>query len=452
LKIKQINYRSAIKSSRILYRLTFCMLTLINFLPYRLLNSYIKNLVLSSGVSVDQYSYLHHKIIYLIPNLGPGGSERQLVNLVNNLTNDSLQNKNNISKIIIICFNLRGDMNDFYVSQLNPAIELIDISAKCRTHLFLKPNVFNIKFFWLGKKLIYLNRIKEIIKLEKPTVFHAWLDSPAVCGGIAAISRSVPRVILSSRSLNPKYFLANRFYLKSVYQALSKFSQVTFLNNSLAGAKSYEDWLGFKPGYIEVIPNGFDLHEFKSLRVQKESKDDHACKIIGGVMRFSHEKNLNLWISSAFLLVKMGIPVKFILIGDGPDRWKVQKKINDMNLSNIFELINPQINVYNSISKFDVLLLTSQYEGLPNVLIEAQLLGIPVVATNVGGTVETFSDEISGISVENNNAYKIANSLYRLISDSKTYFKFSENAVIQSNARFGIDDISHKYLNIYNKV
>ena len=103
-------------------------------------------------------------------------------------------------------------------------------------------------------------------------------------------------------------------------------------------------------------------------------------------------------------------------------------------------------------SKFDVLLLTSRIEGLPNVLIEAQLLGVPVVSTDCGGASETFINSSSGILVGNNNPELIADTLFLLASGREALSKYSVNATEQAAQRFDIDTIAQQYVDIYNKI
>jgi glycosyltransferase involved in cell wall biosynthesis len=233
---------------------------------------------------------------------------------------------------------------------------------------------------------------------------------------------------------------------------LSNYKQITFLNNSNAGALSYEKWLGIREGCIKVIYNGFEIEELKNFHSHRLKQIKSSNIIIGGVMRFSYEKNLDLWLQSAKILSQKAIPVKFVLIGDGPGLSRVERYIKKLELSKIVELIKSTSNVYDYMSKFDVLLLTSRTEGLPNVLIEAQLLGIPVISTKCGGAGETFVNKSSGILINNFDSKLIADSLYSLLSDKEMLATYSINAIDQAVPRFDIATIAQEYVNIYNKI
>ena len=94
---------------------------------------------------------------------------------------------------------------------------------------------------------------------------------------------------------------------------------------------------------------------------------------------------------------------------------------------------------------FDTFLLTSSIEGLPNVLIEAQSMGVPVVSTNAGGANETFLNSLTGILVDSQDVDEIAHAVCKVLQDSN----FKENAQQKGtefvHSRFGIEAM-HKQL------
>jgi glycosyltransferase involved in cell wall biosynthesis len=439
-------------SSVYVHEIILLIIKVSNYFLYRIFNRYIKQQINKYQYKTNDQNYFHNKIIYLIPSLGVGGAERQLINLINYLSKPLTLKKHEEFEILLVCFNHKTFLNDFYLSQLANNIRIIDLSEGVGFKLLIKELRKNKKYFWLGKNLIHYNRLEELVALEKPQILHAWLDTPSICGAIAGISNKVPNIILSTRSLNPSNFLSNRFYRKSVYQALSNYKQITFLNNSNAGAISYEKWLGLKKGYVKVIYNGFEIESLRTLHSNLIQKSKSSKIIIGGVMRFNYEKNLDLWIKVAKNLSEKSDLVNFVIIGDGPELSRVRRLIKKLELTKLVELVKPTNNIYSHMSKFDVLLLTSRIEGLPNVLIEAQLLGIPVVSTNCGGAIETFIDSSSGILVDNYNPKLIADTLFLLVSDREGLSRYSVNATEQAAQRFNIDTIAQQYVNIYNKI
>jgi glycosyltransferase involved in cell wall biosynthesis len=112
----------------------------------------------------------------------------------------------------------------------------------------------------------------------------------------------------------------------------------------------------------------------------------------------------------------------------------------------------PNSDVYQYMSQFDVLLLTSKFEGLPNVLIEAQLLGIPVISTNAGGAAETFKDNASGYLLNTRDPKEFAALIRRVANDETLALNLSNNAKKHARKMFEISRIMKEYLKIYSNI
>jgi glycosyltransferase involved in cell wall biosynthesis len=173
---------------------------------------------------------------------------------------------------------------------------------------------------------------------------------------------------------------------------------------------------------------------------------------VGGVMRFSNEKNITLWLKVAKLITQVNNKVKFQIIGDGPQRSKIQKMIKKYHLSGVVTIHSPTKDVYLKMINFDVFLQTSLIEGLPNSLIEAQLLGIPVVATNAGGSAEAFINKHSGFICPPGDAKSLSEAVLILLRDREMNSEFSINARKYSISKFDIENIALEYMNLYNTV
>jgi glycosyltransferase involved in cell wall biosynthesis len=140
------------------------------------------------------------------------------------------------------------------------------------------------------------------------------------------------------------------------------------------------------------------------------------------------------------------------LYGEGPAKAALIKKIKNNGLSQILSINGSTKNIYEAMRDFDIFLLTSKYEGLPNVLIEAQLLGIPVVATNAGGSAETFIPGETGFIITHRRPADIASQINFLINDIDRYTKFSIKAAIYAEKRFDIRFIGKQYTELFNTI
>ena len=100
-------------------------------------------------------------------------------------------------------------------------------------------------------------------------------------------------------------------------------------------------------------------------------------------------------------------------------------------------------------SKADLLMLSSDYEGLPMVILEAMSFGKPVVASNVGGISEIVRNDINGYAIEN-NAQQFAEKIQCILEDEKLYSKFSHNSLEIFQKELTIEKMVKGYMNIYN--
>ena len=250
-----------------------------------------------------------------------------------------------------------------------------------------------------------LNLVEEF-RSRRPSVVHAWQDATSIKAGIAAVIVGVPRIVLASRNVTPKNFTYYQDYMEPAYRALASVESVVFLNNSEAGASDYTNWLGLPRDRFAVIRNGVNLGYLK--RAEAEVVRDYRqslgipadAKVVGSVFRFWAEKRPMLWLRSAALLAQRYPELYFLIVGEGPMRKKMEAFISSNNLKGKVHLPGARTDVATPLSAMDVFLLTSEFEGTPNVVLEAQWLGLPVVATAAGGVDECLSTKTGRVVYE----------------------------------------------------
>ncbi|HPN67578.1 MAG TPA: glycosyltransferase [bacterium] len=135
--------------------------------------------------------------------------------------------------------------------------------------------------------------------------------------------------------------------------------------------------------------------------LQKITREVQAWKekkyrVIGTVANMFAPKNLGLLVKVAAQLVEADNKYHFVIVGDGPERQKIEKEIKSQNLNDFFTLTGQQDNCWLLIKQFDVFVLCSSKEGFPYILLEAGLAKVPIVASNVGGISELIIDKQTG--------------------------------------------------------
>jgi glycosyltransferase involved in cell wall biosynthesis len=278
----------------------------------------------------------------------------------------------------------------------------------------------------------------------RPEIVHAWLDWSNVRAGLAAALAGVPKVLVSGRNLNPSHFALYASYMDPAYRALAKCPNVVILNNSNAGAHDYADWIGIARDRIRVIRNGIDfgtrgrLSPAETAGLRRSHGIPEQAFVVGGVFRFAEEKRPLLWIDAAKLIADRIPGVDFVLFGTGYMRDEMEACIRAYGLVDRFSLPGVTDDVLSVMSMMDVFMLTSSGEGIPNVVLEAQWVGTPVVATNAGGTAEAVDPDVTGWILDDVSAQALAHRVHVLFTDRDLQQSVRKRGPALVRARFGV--------------
>jgi glycosyltransferase involved in cell wall biosynthesis len=380
------------------------------------------------------------RLVMVCGSLQPGGAERQLVNAVRGLA------RRGIRDITVLCAHLaprQPEAYDFFAPELAAAgivarqicrpsplyallpARLLEVAARLPTAL-----VCDAADLW-----------RELVSL-RPAVVHAWLDWSNIRAGIAAVLAGVPRIVLSGRNLNPSRFFFHEPVMRAAYRALLSQPGVVLVNNSLAGARDYADWLGVPAERIGVVYNAVDLptpDRNAALAERRRLGVPDEAPLIGSMFRFSPEKRPLLWVETAAAILAKRTDVIFALYGAGPMGAEIGARVAALGLERRVILPGLSGNALTALGAIDVFLLTSEAEGTPNTAIEAQWAGRPVVACAAGGVAEAFLPGETGILVSRADPEAIADSVLRLAADHAWRERIRSTGPSFVASRFGLD-------------
>ncbi len=358
------------------------------------------------------------RLVMVCGSLQPGGAERQLTNAVRGLA------RRGIRDITVLCAHLapgQPEAYDFFAPQLAAA----GVAARqiCRPSPLYAPLPAGLLAAAVGLPTALVcdaaDLWRELVSL-RPAVVHAWLDWSNIRAGIAAVLAGVPRIVLSGRNLNPSRFFFHEPAMRAAYRALLSQPGVVLLNNSLAGAQDYADWLGVEAERIGVVYNAVDLptpDRNAALAERRRIGAPDEALLVGSMFRFSPEKRPFLWLDTAAAILARRTDVIFVLYGAGPMRAEIGARIAALGLEGRVILPGLSGNALAALGAMDVFLLTSEAEGTPNTAIEAQWAGRPVVACTAGGVAEAFLPGETGILVPRADPEALADAVLRLASD-----------------------------------
>ena len=147
---------------------------------------------------------------------------------------------------------------------------------------------------------------------------------------------------------------------------------------------------GYMSGHVR-IPSADDVARFRAQFGWLE-----GAPVVGTVMRFVEQKDPDLWLDTAAEIAKARPEVRFLIAGYGELQDRIVRRIASLGLVDRVAMPGASTDVGLIYATLDVILLTSVIEGVPNVLIEAQACGRPVVALDVGGVSEAISQDRTG--------------------------------------------------------
>jgi glycosyltransferase involved in cell wall biosynthesis len=396
-----------------------------------------------------------NRFILVNAGLAAGGAERQIVNTLRGLKSRGFDDICLIGEYLH-----RSHGLDFYL----PILESVKIAACPPTNTIkIAEHGFQSVPTPLGDLLArlpgamaeeILNLVEEF-KSRRPAVVHAWQDSTSIKVGIAAAMAGVPRIVLASRNLTPINFGYYQEYMRPAYQALSELNNLTFLNNSFAGALDYCRWLDIPQGRFQVIRNGVDFSGLTRVDDSVVSTYRHSlgipqnAPVVGSIFRFWDEKRPMLWLKAARELAKLVPDAHFLLIGEGPMRKEMERFVRKIGLENKVHMPGARTDIATPLSSMTVFVLTSKFEGTPNVVLEAQWLGLPVVATDAGGTREAIEEGITGWCCNTPDAAEIAAKTKDVLSDGSLIRQLRQRGPCFVDRQFGMNNMIDRTLSLY---
>ena len=432
------------------------ILRLFSILPRPETLQFLENWMNSAKINKN---HVRGRILHVCGSLGPGGAERQMMLTVTGLAARSIKD------LFVLCDHLMPNHPSKFDFYLEPVIKSgVKIRQTIRTSAhpqdYETPIDAAEKLLMMDPHVGFIAGIadyyREILRL-KPEIVHVWLDYNAMRAGVAAILAGVPKIIVSGRNLNPKHFVIYVPYMDDIYRIMERRLNVTFLNNSRAGADDYAQWLSMNPTRFAVIRNGIDETAWTRAS-EKQIKNFRTtygipleAPLVGAMFRIAPEKDPVLWVRTAREILDQRPDCYFLMFGAGPLRNRVEKIAARLALGSRLIMPGVTADAATAFSAFDVMLMTSHAEGTPNVLIEAQAVGTPVVTTIAGGAAETLIPGQTGYVVQKRHPGLLADSVVRLLNNRDLRQRCLTEGPRFIRQRYGLERMINDTLRLYQR-
>jgi GalNAc-alpha-(1->4)-GalNAc-alpha-(1->3)-diNAcBac-PP-undecaprenol alpha-1,4-N-acetyl-D-galactosaminyltransferase len=363
------------------------------------------------------------KIILLISSMGSGGAERVASTLANAwaVRGDDV--------ILMPTFSGRGEC--FY--ELSPKVRLIYLAD-----LVASQNKT------LTNQIKRLYTLRQFIKAEQPDVIISFLSNVNVAAILASLGLNIPVIICERtdpfvRPISRGLQLACRFTYPFA---------ATLMVQTQAVAAKYQA-LGWSSKRLKVIANPISE---QLLTIQRHTHSSTKKRLLS-IGRLDDGKQFSLLINVFAKLAQRHPDWSLRIIGEGVLQTALQQQITELGLDSCVELAGRSATIGEELAVADIFALTSKYEGLPNVLLEAMMVGLPCVTFDCpSGPREITMDGQMALLIPLNNEKAFELELERLMLDANLRESLGKKGRASVISRFSLEKIMEQWDEIFQEI
>ena len=272
------------------------------------------------------------------------------------------------------------------------------------------------------KALFLLTRLLRRIR---PKIVHTHSSKAGILGRWAARLAGIPVIVHSVHGFGftPAQHPVLKRFLILLERWSSAITQWVFTDSEANRQQGIALGL-FRGDRSAMLPPGIDLHAIRAVRIDRDNKRrslglDPIRPLIGMVAPFKPQKSPLDFVRVASRICRQRSDAHFVMIGDGELRQAVEEEIRRLGLAQSITLTGWRHDVPEIMKCLDVFLLTSQWEGLPRVYLEALSCGVPVVGTCVDGAAEVVIDGVNGFLKEPGDIEGLADRILWLLNHTE---------------------------------
>jgi L-malate glycosyltransferase len=206
---------------------------------------------------------------------------------------------------------------------------------------------------------------------------------------------------------------------------------------------------------LVIIRSGVDLHKFDNISSNTTIREQLGIAldqtIVGTVAALVGRKDYPNLIKAAKIVTEQRNNVTFLAVGDGQQKRILEVMSQSLGLKNKFIFAGFREDIGNFLKTFDIFVSASHIEGLGTSILDAQAVGLPVIATKTGGILEAVFHEQNGLLVPPNSAADMAAAIIRLYDDPDLRNRLAEKGK-QTVQEFSIEKTVEKNLKLYDEL
>jgi glycosyltransferase involved in cell wall biosynthesis len=366
-----------------------------------------------AGESVDAIT-----ICYMLIQLEAGGAERQLVALLEGLDRTRF-------RPIVVVERLGG--------ALEPSVRKLGIPIHVVARRWRRDPLFSF-------------RLARVLRRERVDVVHPLESMLDIYGVLAGVLARVPVRLMTWRTRRYRWWHTALLWLTLPLAD-------RLVANSEHAARWIRRW--FRPASrVMAIPNGLDCERFARPPALDDKRRelglaDDAGPLIGMVARLRPDKDFESLFDAARRLRGRFPGLTVLVVGGGPRLGELEAAASRLLPLGGCRLLGQRHDVHELYHLFDVSVLATEYEGMPNVVMEAMAAGRPVVATDVEGCRELIDDGVTGLLVARRDAHALAEAIGRLLDDKALAARLGRAGREHMRAQYSLKRLVERHETLY---
>ncbi len=312
------------------------------------------------------------RVVYFQQNLAVGACEEYLRLLMEGIDRETFE---------VICACPRAPALDLFVKEVEG--------------LAVKVYRYSLS----GNSCLRMWRLYSLFRGLKPDIIH--FNDPCLDGIIAAFLSGARKLIMTHHTpeLNRGYNFKGRLWEKIAFRCCG----LNFIFTSEYDRETAIRKDGVLPRRGFVVYYGLPPKKFARKYNKKEVRDEFSlaenCRLIANIARLSPQKGQRYLIEAASLVIREDKSVRFFFVGEGELESELKMLIRQNGLEDYFIFTGYRDDIPRLLSAFEILVMPSLFEGLCFAVIEASAMGVPVIASSVGGMRRSVSDGATGLLV-----------------------------------------------------
>ncbi|MFH2060875.1 MAG: glycosyltransferase [Pseudomonadota bacterium] len=366
------------------------------------------------------------KILYVIDSLFKGGTENQLIELINNLPTEVIS-----SELVIL-----NDFDKFLLDKITCPVRILK-----KTSIFFK---FFFKFHSLWK----------ILKKNKYDIIQTqFIESELFICFVLKMIRQKPYFIITRR--NSYHWINTRKLIFFLHKTISVKKCDLIITNSFKTKQECCILENVRESKIKVIHNSIDIDRFTGIKkdnARKKLKFSNTDIVIGVVANWRPVKGLKFFLESAKMLTASVDNVKFVLAGSGEQGEELSNISKEFGIEKKVHFFENYQNIPELIATFDIAVQPSTSESFSNVWLEYMISELPVIATKVGDSENVFDDNKDGILIQPDNIDQLYKAMLFLCKNKEVSLAMGNLAKIKVQQKWALPIINDAYLKLYESL